>query len=66
MAKPADPLRPLPSEASYYLSGDPSFALRLYAQRIFMSDEKAELKMRQHLTSLGFKELPEAVFSARN
>lgn len=61
MSKPRplpDPLRPLASEATYYLAGESRLAIQLYAERIRASETGAEDKLRAHLSELGFKELP--------
>lgn len=55
---PADPLIPLPAEATMYLDGNRAMSIQFYAQRIRVSDATAEDKLRAHLTDLGFKELP--------
>jgi hypothetical protein len=52
------PNRPLPGEVSYYLSGEPNFALHLYAHRMCVSEVTAEEAIRSYLTDLGFPELP--------
>ena len=55
---PPDPLRPLPAEATHYLAGEGRLAIRLYVDRMHVSEASAEDRLRAHLSELGFKELP--------
>jgi hypothetical protein len=57
---PPDPTQPNAAESAMYVAGDEfrGTAVRLYAQRVLVSEPQAEERIRKHLADLGMSPEP--------